>query len=271
MPQIRAWKSAEALDDQAALSTLARVSLACGRWLNARGLHRVVQEQVFEERFSDFLRLSPEIHRCQGLTVVDIAGGTGEFAAYCASRGAELVWCVEHDPELVDRARETLAGYDNARVVQAVSGEVREVIARADRVILHEVMQHVDKPLDLLMEVNELLAPGGLAFVMFTPWGSPFGAYTGDLLPVPWLHLLHPKSVLVEMRSSKGGWHTKDLGATGLYKLTAAGFLRLVEQARLEVVHLQRLPAWGQQWMAQWPVLRGLGSHKLGAVLTNRV
>jgi hypothetical protein len=72
-------------------------------------------------------------------------------------------------------------------------------------------MQHVDKPSDLLTEVRDLLAPGGFAFVMFTPWGSPWGAHTRALLPVPWLHLLYPKSVLAEMRSSESGWHSRDL------------------------------------------------------------
>jgi hypothetical protein len=103
-------------------------------------------------------------------------------------------------------------------------------------VILHEVMQHVDEPLELLVEVHDLLVPHGLAFVMFTAWGSPYGANTADLLPVPWLHLLYPKSVLAEMRSSKSGWHSKDLGATGLYELNAGQFLALVEEAGLQVV-----------------------------------
>ena len=104
---------------------------------------------------------------------------------------------------------------------------------------------------------------------MCTPWGSPYGAHTGDLLPVPWLHLLYPKSVLAEMRSSKSGWHTKDLGATGLYKLSGGKFLVLVQQAGFEVVRLQLLPVWRQQWMTQWPLLWELGSARLGAVLKN--
>src|SRR5436305_10978975 len=45
---IRAWKSADALDDQAPLSTLARVSLAFGRWLMAHGLAPSVRKEVFE-------------------------------------------------------------------------------------------------------------------------------------------------------------------------------------------------------------------------------
>jgi hypothetical protein len=53
----------------------------------------------------------------------------------------------------------------------------------APSVILHEVMQHVDEPLDLLVEVHDLLVRHGLAFLMFTPWGSPCGANTADLLP----------------------------------------------------------------------------------------
>jgi len=266
---IRAWKSADALDDQAPLSTLARVSLACGRWLIAHGLAPSVRKEVFQEKFGDLLRLSPEIQRCQGMTVVDIGGGTGELAAYLAGRGARFVWCVEPDPELAGQAQEALAGHNNARAVQALGQEVRDMIGLADRVILHEVMQHVDKPSDLLTEVRDLLAPGGFAFVMFTPWGSPWGAHTRALLPVPWLHLLYPKSVLAEMRSSESGWHSRDLSATGLYKLGAGEFLALVEQTGLEVVRLQLLPVWQQQWMTQLPLLWELGSARLGAVLQN--
>ena len=235
----------------------------------ARGVTQSVKEESVEEKFLDFFRLSPEIQRCRGLTIVDIGGSTGQLAAYLAGRGAGFVWCVEPDPELADQARETLARHDNARAVQALGQEVRDIIVRADRVILHEVMQHVDRPLELLREVHDLLRPGGLAFVMFTPWGSPYGAGTGDLLPVRWLHLLHPKSVLAEMRSSKGGWHSRDLGATGLYKLGVGKFLALVQQAGLEIVQLQLLPAWRQRWMTQLPVLRELGSARLGAVLMN--
>jgi SAM-dependent methyltransferase len=266
---IRAWKSADALDDQAPLSTLARVSLACGRWLMAHGLGQPIKEEPFEDKFGDFLRLSPEIQRCRGMTVVDIGGGSGQLAAHLAARGARYVWCVEPDPDLAARARETLAGHDNAQAVQALGQEVRDIIGGADRVILHEVMQHVDKPDDLLTEVHDLLTPSGLAFVMFTPWGSPWGAHTRELLPVPWLHLLYPKSVLAEMRSSESGWHSRDLSATGLYKLGAGEFLTLVEHAGLEVARLQLLPVWRQQWMTRWPLLWELGSARLGVVLKN--
>jgi len=267
MPSIRAWKSGDALDDQAPLSAVARASLAYGRWVKARGWLQTAKEEAFEQKFGDFLRLSPEIQRCQGLTVVDIGGGTGELAAHLASRGAKSVWCVEPDPEMAERARETLQGYDNARALQAPGEELRAVIGSADRVILHEVLPHVGKPLDLLMEVHDLLRPGGLAFVMFIPWGGPYGAHTRNLLPVPWLHLLYPKSVLAEMRSSEHGWHTKDLAATGLHRLRIGNFLDLTKQSGLELVHLQLLPVWRQEWATKWPGLRELGTMKLGAVL----
>jgi len=264
---MRAWKSADALDDQAPLSAVARASLACGRWLKARGVAPPVKEERFEEKFGDFLRLSPEIQRCQGLTVVDIGGGRGELAAHLAGRGAKFVWCVERDPEMAERAGEALADYANARALHALGEEVRAMIGAADRVLLLEVLQHVDKPLDLLIEVHNLLRPGGLAFVMFTPWGAPYGAYTRELLPVPWLHLLHPRSVLAEIRSSQGGWHTKDLGVTGLYKLRIRKFLKLVEQAGLEVAHSQLLSVCRQKWVTKWPGLRELSTAKVGAVL----
>lgn len=267
MPSIRAWKSGDALNDQAPLSAVARASLACGRWLKARGWRQTVKTEAFEDKFGDFLRLSPDIQRCRGLTLVDIGGGMGELAAHLAGRGAEFVWCVEPDPERVDQARETLQAYDNARAVQAPGEEVRQIIGGADRVTLHEVLPHVNKPLDLLREVHDLLRPGGLAFVMFMPWGAPYGAHTRDLLPVPWLHLLYPKSVLAEMRSSEHGWHSKDLAATGLHQLRMGEFLDLASQSGLAVVHLQLLPVWRHGWVTKWPGLREVSTTKLGAVL----
>src|SRR5262249_48051964 len=98
-------------------------------------------------------------------------------------------------------------------------------------------------------------------------WGAPYGAYTRELLPVPWLHLLYPKSVLAEIRSSQGGWHTKDLGVTGLYKLRIGKFLKLVEQARLEVIHPQLLSVCRQSGGPKWRGLGELTTAKVRAVL----
>src|SRR4051812_44938412 len=44
-------------------------------------------------------------------------------------------------------------------------------------------------------------------------------------------------------RSSKDGWHSRDLAATGLYKLGVSKFLTLAQETRLEVVQLQLMPA----------------------------
>src|SRR6185436_13883171 len=109
-----------------------------GRWVKARGWLQTAKEEAFEQKFGDLLRLSPEIQRCQGMTVVDIGGGTGELTAYLAGRGARFVWCVEPDPELAGQAQEALAGHNNARAVQALGQEVHDMIGLADRVILHE-------------------------------------------------------------------------------------------------------------------------------------
>jgi SAM-dependent methyltransferase len=268
---IRVWKSADDRDDRAPLSFAARASLAVGWRLKALGFGQPVREELSEERFSNFLRLSPHIQRCQGMTIVDIGGGTGELSAHLAGRGARYVWCVEPNPDLAAVAKQTVANCNNAQVVQAVGQEAGEIIGQADRIILHEVMQHADQPLDLLVAVRDMLSPSGLAFVMFVPWSSPYGAHTRDLLPVPWVHLLYPRSVLAEMRSSASGWHTKDLGDTGLYKMGVGPFLTLVEQAGLEVVTLQLLPVWRQNWMTRWPVLRELGTVSVGAVFKNSV
>ena len=84
---------------------------------------------------------------------------------------------------------------------------------------------------------------------------------------MPWLHLLYSKSVFGRDALSESGWHSRDLSATGLYKLGAGEFLALIEQTGPEVVRLQLLRVWQQQWTTQWPLLWELGSARLGAVL----
>ena len=112
------------------------------------------------------------------------------------------------------------------RGIQALGQEARDTIGCADRVFLHEVMQHVDKPLDLLVEVHDLLVPHGLAFVMFTPWGSPYGANTADLLPVPWLHLLYPKSVWPRCALARAAGTARIWGPPACTNATLGNFSR---------------------------------------------
>jgi len=67
------------------------------------------------------------------------------------------------------------------------------------------------------------------------------------------------------MRSSESGWHSRDLSATGLYKLGAGEFIALVEQSGLEVVRLQLLPVWQQQWMTQFAPVVGTRQRTVGS------
>ena len=117
------------------------------------------------------------------------------------------------------------------------------------------------------MEARRILAKDGEALVSFVPWYSPYGGHTWSFLPVPWGHLAYSGRVLAELRSSKTNWHTTDLGATGLYKISIRGFLGHVTRAGWRVKTLQLLAVRGQQWMTRIPLLREAGTSIVAATL----
>jgi SAM-dependent methyltransferase len=49
--------------------------------------------------------------------------------------------------------------------------------ARFDVVHCSNVLEHVPRPFDLLGELNRVLRPGGVGYLSFTPWLSPWGGH----------------------------------------------------------------------------------------------
>jgi SAM-dependent methyltransferase len=267
---IPSWERSHFEDDGQALSTLASILLRAGAMLNKP---RAISEPEASHRAEDgkfdlFLHFFPEARQCSGKVVIDIGGGRGDLSKYLSTFNASMVYCIEPNPDWIAEAKETCSGCHNIEVLRAFGQDLPLPTSSADVVVLHDVMEHVSEPLALLKEARRVLRPGGSALVSFVPWASPYGGHTWAVLPVPWGHLLYSRRILAEMRSNISGWHTTELGGTGLYKLSVAGFLKHVSDAGLEVKTLNGYGIRAQHWLTKLPVLRELCTSVVGARLT---
>jgi SAM-dependent methyltransferase len=116
-----------------------------------------------------------------GRTVVDVGGGGGWFTAAFRDRGARCC-LLEPDPAELHSRRVPLAG---AVLADGLRLPVRD--GAADVAFSSNVLEHVPDPLRLIAEMIRVTRPGGLIYLAFTNWYSPWGGHEMS----PW-HYLGP-------------------------------------------------------------------------------
>lgn len=139
-------------------------------------------EQTDPERFytdvaNDTITLITRHEPLEGRTVLDVGAGQEQFGRRFVDRGARYV--------AVDIERESLnPGPGNGAVVGR--GESLPFPdGFADIVMSNNVMEHVTEPEVLADEMLRVAKPGGLVFISYTVWASPWGGHETS----PW-HLL---------------------------------------------------------------------------------
>lgn len=121
----------------------------------------------------------------RGLTVADIACGTGYGSALLARAGAARVIGIDCDAGAIEYARSHHAER-NTEFVAADARRTPLADASADAIVSFETIEHVEDPERLLAEFARVLKPGGL-LVLSTPndWGlehAPFHKVSLDLV-----------------------------------------------------------------------------------------
>jgi SAM-dependent methyltransferase len=117
-----------------------------------------------------------------GQTVVDVGGGGGWFTAAFQARGAHC-YLFEPDPAELHGRTTAPAG---AVVADGYWLPVRD--GGADVAFSSNVLEHVPDPIGLIEEMIRVTRPGGLVYLSFTNWYSPWGGHEMS----PW-HYLGPE------------------------------------------------------------------------------
>jgi ubiquinone/menaquinone biosynthesis C-methylase UbiE len=124
--------------------------------------------RTYKQRFLDAL----DVH--VGHVVLDVGCGPGtdlgRLADAVGSRGSVIG--IDHDPVMVERARERMAAYRN---VEVRAGDVHALAladACVDRARVDRVLQHVSDPAQALAELRRVLRPNGVLGMAEPDWDT---------------------------------------------------------------------------------------------------
>lgn len=134
--------------------------------------------------------------------------------------------------------------------IRLVTGDFLAMDARGfDLILMRDVLEHMPEAGRALEKAASMLNPGGLIFVSFAPFLSPFGGHQhngfGFFAHVPWLHLLPEPwfRAVLRLRGNSyksGAGLADDMESVLLTRLTLARFRRMVPDAGLRIRYFAR-------------------------------
>ena len=225
-----------------------------------------LHEQDDPDRFYSTLALDTvsQVGQWVGLSgtrVLDVGGGPGYFADAFAAAGARYAG-VEPD------AGEMTARGDVAGDTLRASG-LRLPIATgsADLTLSSNVLEHVPEPERMADEMVRVTRPGGLVYLSWTPWLSPWGGHE----TAPW-HYLGGRSAADRYASRHGHRPKNDFGNT-LYACSVGRMLRWARASPQtgRVTAVRSFPRYHPRWahrVMTVPGLREVASWNAVIVMT---
>jgi SAM-dependent methyltransferase len=192
-----------------------------------------------------------------GLRVADIGGGPGFFVRELREAGARAV-CLDTDSG-------ELAAMGRPGPGSAVGSALRLPLASGavDVCFSSNVLEHVADWRAMLAEMVRVTRPGGIVFVTFTNWLSPWGGHETS----PWHYLGGERAARRYQR--RHGRPPKNRYGHSLYPVSVAAALAWARSAPGVVVAdavPRYLPGWTRP-LLRVPVLREFGTWNLLLVL----
>lgn len=188
-----------------------------------------------------------------GRTVADIGGGGGHFSAAFARRGASCVLVEPDAGELGDRSHAVLG--DGLRL------PLRD--GSLDVAFSSNVLEHVPDPGTFVDEMVRVTRPGGLVYLSYTLWLSPWGGHETS----PW-HFLGGRYA-ARRYARRHGRPPKNVYGESLFPIGAGRVLRAV-RGREDVRVLEARPRYYPGWcgfLVRLPLLRELLTWNLLLIL----
>jgi ubiquinone/menaquinone biosynthesis C-methylase UbiE len=201
-----------------------------------------------------------EFDRVLGSKVVDVGGGAGYFAEAFRRAGAESVFVDPFWDALTDKGRKLGNG--------VIGDGLRLPFRDRSFDVSHSsnVLEHVTDPQRFLDEMLRVIRPGGVMFLAFTNWLSPFGGHETS----PWHYLGAERAALHFER--KHGREPKNLYGSSLFRLDISDVLKWVRD-RVDSDLVDAFPRYYPRWtkaLVKVPGVREFATWNLVVVLRRR-
>ena len=222
-------------------------------------------EQSDPDRFytalaADSVALLRRWSRLTGETVLDIGGGPGYFADAFTGTGARYAGLEPDAGELTAR------GGFTGNTIRASGLDLPVADASVDIAFSSNVLEHVPDPRRMAEEMLRVTRPGGLVFLSWTPWLSPWGGHETS----PW-HYLGGRWAADRYSRRQGHRPKNDVGRS-LFPCPVGPMVRWARDVQLsgraEVLDVfPRYHPWWAQWVINVPGLREIASWNAVIVL----
>ena len=192
-----------------------------------------------------------------GKTVVDVGGGAGDFTAAFRAAGAHCYLFELDRDELLSNGTAPEA----AVLADGYWLPVRD--GCADICFSSNVLEHVADPIGLIGEMIRVTRPGGLIYLSFTNWYSPWGGHEMS----PW-HYLGPRFAEQRYRARHGHAPKHYVGGN-LYRIHIGQTLRMARSLHGAQI-VDALPRYYPRWcrfMVRIPLIREVLTWNLLLVL----
>ncbi|GAA2090051.1 class I SAM-dependent methyltransferase [Actinomadura alba] len=198
--------------------------------------------------------------RLDGATVIDVGSGSGFFTRELRAAGARCAG-VE-----VDAGEMTAFGRAPGDSVLGSALQLPFRTDGADVCFSSNVLEHVPEPWRMAGEMVRVTRPGGIVYLSFTNWLSPWGGHETS----PWHYLGGDRAARRYER--KHGRPPKNLHGTSLYPVSVSATLGWA-RGRADVEVLDALPRYHPRWargVTRIPGIREVVTWNLVLILRKR-
>ena len=201
-----------------------------------------------------------------GARVIDFGCGEGYQAAAMAEGGAASVLGIEIDPPSLARCEQTRSECSAAaKLTFATSIPEGEV---ADLITSQNSFEHFVDAVSILAIWKRHLSPGGKILVTFSPpWYSPWGDHMAYFCSIPWVNLLFPERVVLQVRARFRKDDVRSYEDAGLARMSLNKFERLIATSGFVIRYAKLECSWGLHFFKNLPYLRELFVNRVTVIL----
>lgn len=157
--------------------------------------HEVDKAQQFDDGFG----LS-----AHGKVVLEIGSGVGGYVQHTLRSNAKFVYGVENNDGWYQSATSLLSERYDRNNYKMLYSDARNLpmvdCGSIDLIVSDAVLEHIQGIDKLFDEIHRILKPGGKAYLATSPiWFTYNGGHQWRYIPLPWIHLLVPDSVIIEV------------------------------------------------------------------------